>query len=234
MSLIKKIKMFIPDCMINFMLWSIKVIKVSGLKFKGVKISYCSDINFYNGTIHIEKGAIIRKNCSIGGNVEVGRYSSLNSRVEIIGHHISKIKIGRFSSIAPEVVIQSDNHIIDRLTTCPLDYFLKSSDDTSTAPKGDIIIGNDVWIGRRAIILSGVTIGDGAIIAAGAVVSKDVEPYTVVGGVPAKLIKKRFDDEIITKLLSLKWWDLPISTIRSNKNLFMKKIINKENILFKK
>lgn len=69
------------------------------------------------------------------------------------------------------------------------------------------IIGNDVWIGARAIILSGVKIGDGAIIAAGAVVTKDVEPYTIAGGVPAKPIRKRFTDEQIDALINLKWWD---------------------------
>ena len=73
--------------------------------------------------------------------------------------------------------------------------------------KGDIIVGNDVWIGYEAVILAGVTIGDGAIIGTRAVVTKDVLPYTIVGGVPAKPIRKRFDDETIAELLKLKWWD---------------------------
>ena len=73
--------------------------------------------------------------------------------------------------------------------------------------KGDIIIGNDVWIGYEAVILAGVTIGDGAIIGTRAVVTKDVPPYSIVGGVPAKSIRKRFDDETIVELLRLKWWD---------------------------
>ena len=75
--------------------------------------------------------------------------------------------------------------------------------------KGDIVIGNDVWIGFEAVILAGVTIGDGAIIGARAVVTKDVPPYTIVGGVPARPIRKRFSDEDIAALLALKWWDLP-------------------------
>ena len=75
--------------------------------------------------------------------------------------------------------------------------------------KGDIVIGNDVWIGFEAVILSGITIGDGAIIGARAVVTKDVPPYTIVGGVPARPIRKRFSDEKIESLLKLKWWDLP-------------------------
>ena len=80
--------------------------------------------------------------------------------------------------------------------------------------KGDIVIGNDVWIGYEATILSGVTIGDGAIIGAKAVVTKDVPPYSVVGGVPAKKIKQRFDAETIQKLQQLKWWDWPDEKIR--------------------
>lgn len=74
--------------------------------------------------------------------------------------------------------------------------------------KGDIVVGNDVWIGFEAVILAGVKIGDGAIIGARAVVTKDVPPYTIVGGVPAKTIRKRFSDEDIATLMALKWWDL--------------------------
>ena len=74
--------------------------------------------------------------------------------------------------------------------------------------KGDIVIGNDVWFGRECVIMPGVTIGDGAIVAAYSVVTKDVEPYSVVGGNPAHFIKKRFDDELISLLLQWKWWDL--------------------------
>lgn len=82
--------------------------------------------------------------------------------------------------------------------------------------KGDIIIGNDVWIGYEAVILAGVTIGDGAIIGTRAVVTKDVPPYSIVGGVPAKSIRKRFDDETIVELLRLKWWDWSEEKIAQN------------------
>ena len=80
--------------------------------------------------------------------------------------------------------------------------------------KGDIVIGNDVWIGYEAVIMAGVHIGNGAIIAARAVVTKDVPPYTIVGGVPARPIRKRFDEEVIRKLETLKWWDWPAEKIR--------------------
>ena len=82
--------------------------------------------------------------------------------------------------------------------------------------KGDIIIGNDVWIGYEAVILSGITIGDGAIIGTRAVVTKDIPPYTIVGGVPAKPIRKRFDDVTIARLLELKWWDWSEERIKAN------------------
>lgn len=82
--------------------------------------------------------------------------------------------------------------------------------------KGDIVIGNDVWIGFEAVIMAGVTIGDGAIIASRAVVTKDVPPYSIVGGTPAKLIRKRFTDEQIDKLLRLKWWDWDEEKVRQN------------------
>lgn len=82
--------------------------------------------------------------------------------------------------------------------------------------KGDIIIGNDVWIGYEAVIMAGITIGDGAIVAARAVVTKDVPPYTIVGGTPAKVIRKRFPDDTITTLLTLKWWDWPPETIQKH------------------
>ena len=82
--------------------------------------------------------------------------------------------------------------------------------------KGDIIIGNDVWIGYEAVILSGVTIGDGAIVGTRAVVTKDVPSYTIVGGVPAKPIRKRFSDDDIAALLKMKWWDWPVEQIQSH------------------
>lgn len=82
--------------------------------------------------------------------------------------------------------------------------------------QGDIVIGNDVWIGYEAIVLSGVTIGDGAIVGTRAVVTKDVPPYTIVGGIPAKPIRNRFSDEVIASLLEIKWWEWPDEKIQRN------------------
>lgn len=82
--------------------------------------------------------------------------------------------------------------------------------------KGDIVIGNDVWIGYEAVIMAGVTIGDGAIIGTRAVVTKDVPPYTIVGGIPAKPIRKRFSDEVVSKLLEIEWWNFSNEKIAEN------------------
>ena len=127
-----------------------------------------------------------------------------------------KLIIGKFCSIASgtKFIMGSANHRLGSVTTYPFNVFGGSwqentPDHMSQLPfKGDIVIGNDVWIGRESIIMPGVKIGDGAIIAAYSVVTKDVEPYSVVGGNPARFIKKRFNDELIELLLEFKWWDL--------------------------
>ena len=112
------------------------------------------------------------------------------------------------------------NHSLKSLSTYTFPLFYEDWDlekaDVASAwdNKGDIIIGNDVWIGFEAIVMAGVRIGDGAIVAARAVVTHDVPPYTIVGGVPAKVIRKRFDDKVIQKLVTLKWWEWPVGKIR--------------------
>ena len=126
-----------------------------------------------------------------------------------------KLIIGKFCSIAcgAKFLFNGANHTLKSLSTYPFPIFYEEWShgiwaDKSWDNKGDIKIGNDVWIGYDAIIMAGVTIGDGAIIATRAVVTKDVPPYTIVGGVPAKIIRKRFSDEVIEELLKQKWWDL--------------------------
>ncbi len=133
-----------------------------------------------------------------------------------------RLIIGKFCSIAcgTKFLFNCANHTLKSLSTYTFPLFYdewnlkKSNVATAWDNKGDIIIGNDVWIGYEAVIMAGVNIGDGAIIAAHAVVTKDVAPYTIVGGVPARPIRQRFDDSVIQKLESLKWWEWPISKIR--------------------
>jgi len=133
-----------------------------------------------------------------------------------------KLVIGKFCMIASDVkfIMNGANHLTDALSTYPFAIFgngWENAMDGKTYPqKGDIHIGNDVWIGYNATIMAGVTIGDGAIIAANSTVIKDVEPYTIVGGNPATAIKKRFSDEVITKLLALQWWNWDIEKITAH------------------
>jgi virginiamycin A acetyltransferase len=133
-----------------------------------------------------------------------------------------KLIIGKFCMIASGItfIMNGANHLTDSISTYPFAIFgedWKDAMEGKTYPsKGNIIIGNDVWIGYNATIMAGVTIGDGAIIATNATVVKDVAPYTIVGGNPAKEIKKRFTDLEIERLLDLKWWDKDIDWITEN------------------
>lgn len=126
--------------------------------------------------------------------------------IEDHGWHIDKLIIGNYVCIASGVVILmggNHNHHPEWITVYPF----VDQIETSYAPKGDTIIESDVWIGMNAMIMPGVTIGEGAIVAAGSVVAKDVPPYTIVGGNPAKEIKKRFTDGEIEKLKEMRWFD---------------------------
>ena len=135
-----------------------------------------------------------------------------------------KLVIGKFCSIAcgAKFLFTSANHTQTSLSTYPFPIFFEEwgldvqNITNAWDNKGDIIIGNDVWIGYEAVIMSGVTIGDGAIIASRAVVTKDVPPYTIVGGVPAKTIRKHFSDDDIAALQKMKWWDWPIEQIQAH------------------
>lgn len=130
----------------------------------------------------------------------------------------------KFCSIAcgAKFLFTSANHAMSSLSTYPFPIFFEEWEldvkkiTTAWDNKGGIVIGNDVWIGFEAVILSGVTIGDGAIIGTRAVVTKDVPPYTIVGGVPAKPIRKRFSDDVISQLLKIQWWNWPENRIKKN------------------
>lgn len=167
-------------------------------------------------------------------NITIGSYTMYNDFVNdpvdfeknnVLYHYPinnDRLVIGKFCSIAcgAKFIFTSANHTMNSLSTYPFPLFFEEWDtpvsEVASAwdNKGDIVIGNDVWIGYEAVIMSGVHIGDGAIIGTRAVVTKDVEPYTIVGGIPAKPIRKRFDEDTIEKLEALRWWDWPHEQIR--------------------
>ncbi|MBP5405356.1 MAG: Vat family streptogramin A O-acetyltransferase [Clostridia bacterium] len=173
------------------------------------------------------------KNVVKNPNIIVGDYTYYDDKdgaadfESHVTHHYDfigdKLIIGKFCAIAKgvEFIMNGANHRMDSVTTYP--FFIMGHGWEKSAPKneelplkGDTVIGNDVWIGQNVTILPGVHVGDGAIIGANSVVSKDVPPYAVVGGNPIKLIRKRFDDETIAFLLDLKWWDWPAEKIFAN------------------
>lgn len=169
-------------------------------------------------------------------SIEIGDYTIYNDFVSdprlfeqnnVLYHYPinhERLVIGRFCSIAcgAKFLFNCANHSLKSLSsyTFPLFYeewgLGKAGVATAWDNRGDIIIGNDVWIGFEAVIMAGVHIGDGAIIGARAVVTKDVPPYTIVGGVPAREIRKRFDAATVGRLQALKWWDWPEERIRQN------------------
>ena len=143
-------------------------------------------------------------------SISVGKHSYIGPRFRC---ESIETKIGKFCSIAADVVIGPSQHPTNWLSTSTFQYdasckLTESQKVISYTRATPCVIGNDVWIGTDAIIQDGVSVGDGAIIASNAVVTKDVPPYAIVGGVPARIIKYRFEPEVIEKLLDLKWWDL--------------------------
>lgn len=155
------------------------------------------------------------------GDIELADNVSISGPGTVLHAVKGKIKIGRFSSIAQNVSIQEFNHKMLTPTTYAINHFFFTHnfmDDVTS--KGDVILAEDVWVGSNVVILSGVKIGRGAIIAAGSVVTKDVAPYSIVGGVPAKVIKMRFSDEVIKKIENSRWWEWNTKSILENKEFF--------------
>lgn len=192
------------------------------------------DLKIYPRTA--DKQTIYLKDVITNPNIIVGEYTMyhdfVNDPVQFEKNNVlyhypvnhDKLIIGKFCSIAcgARFLFNSANHAMHSLSTYPFPLFYEQwgLDSKKVADawdnKGDIVIGNDVWIGYEAVILSGVTIGDGAIIAARAVVTSDVPAYTIVGGVPAKPIKKRFSEKVIADLTQIKWWDWTKERIAQN------------------
>ena len=172
------------------------------------------------------KNIIKNPNIIVGDYTYYDDFDNVDNFEKNVKYHFDftgdKLIIGKFCMIASGVsfIMNGANHLTNSLSTYPFAIFGKGWEkamEGKTYPnKGDITIGNDVWIGHNATIMAGVKIGDGAIIATNSTVVKDVEPYSIVGGNPAKEIKKRFPDKTIDKLLKLKWWDWSIEKITEN------------------
>ncbi|MEZ4911878.1 MAG: CatB-related O-acetyltransferase [Saprospiraceae bacterium] len=172
------------------------------------------------------KNAVKNPNIIVGDYTYYDDFENIENFEKNVKYHFDfigdKLVIGKFCMIASDVkfIMNGANHLTDALTSYPFAIFGNgweaAMDNKSYPNKGDIFIGNDVWIGYNATIMAGVTIGDGAIIATNSTVIKNVEPYSVVGGNPAKEIKKRFSEATISKLLELKWWNWDIERITRN------------------
>lgn len=192
-----------------------------------------ANIHIHRAKLWPKSRILVESPVWLGGNfssrVMIGAYTFLRDNVRIAGQ---VAHIGRFCSIAPGVVIGDGNHPTDWLSSHSFQWgeggwipseALSQFKSPAERKIRKAIIGSDVWIGANAIILSGVTIGDGAIIAAGSVVSRDVPPYAIVGGVPARIIRFRFDERTIERLMSIRWWrfrlddlyDIPFNDIQA-------------------
>lgn len=172
------------------------------------------------------------KNLISNPNIEVGDYTyyddfedvrnfekNVKYQFDFVGDNLI---IGKFCMIASDVtfIMNGANHLTESISSYPFAVFggawREAMEGKSYPSKGNIEIGNDVWIGYRATIMPGVKIGDGAIIGSQSVVTKDVPPYAIVGGNPSKIIRNRFSDDQINKLLKMKWWDWPIEKINAH------------------
>lgn len=155
--------------------------------------------------------------CNFAGKIEIGYATTLGYNNFIHGN----IKIGKYCQLGADVALHATNHPTAYMTTY-INQNLFKGELKKLKEEKRIEIGNDVWIGHNVIIVGNVKVGNGAVLAAGSVVTKDVPAYTIVGGVPAKIIKKRFSDTVIEELENLKWWDKNEQELEKIKPMFFK------------
>jgi acetyltransferase-like isoleucine patch superfamily enzyme len=197
------------------------------LRFPYYKLKYNS-LTLKSRNINIGEGCKIEKYVTLYQNVNLGNVSVGTCSYISYNTTISNAKIARFCSIGPNVLIGGGMHPSKIfVSTHPSFYSLMEQSSITFANKSyftetsEVRVGNDVWIGARAVILDGVSIGDGAIIGAGSVVTKDVPDYAIVAGTPARIIRFRFNDEEILFLKNYKWWDKDLKWIKENWKYFL-------------
>lgn len=186
-----------------------------------------------NQALQLGDGTYIAKGSTIScKNVLIGQGTRINGSIKLKGG--DTIHIGKYCAIGEDVDILSTNHTTSTINMQNV-LQIEITGTVTPANKKGVEIGNNVWIGDRVIILPGIKIGDGAVIGAGSVVTKDVSPFCIHAGNPAKFIKKRFEDDVIELLLKIKWWDWSLEQMKANKDLFEIDLSNtKSKLLLKK
>lgn len=190
-----------------------------------------SNLSFVSANNRIDHRAVIYRMVKMKSS-SIGRYSYIGNDTDV-----ECADIGQFCSISDHCRIGMGGHTLSHISSCPL--FTQRingcqeqwvDQDIHAVEEKRAVLGNDVWVGSHVLINGGVTVGHGAVIGAGAVVVKDVPPYAIVGGVPAKVIRYRFSPEIIEKLLELQWWNLPDETLKEHISLFQQDNFTVEDI----
>ena len=186
--------------------------------------------------VKIDNGSRISRKAKVYDHVQVtnssmGCYSYIGRNSRLIHS-----EVGKFCSIGGQCAIGMGTHTLDKLSTSPL-FTEKNNGTTHSWVKTSTVrpfritrIGNDVWIGQRVMVMGGIKVGDGAVVGAGAIVTKDVPPYAIVAGVPARIIRYRFSQEIIDRLEELQWWNLPENKLRENIHLFQTQSFSMESL----
>jgi len=168
------------------------------------------------GAIDLGPNVRLSTHTTLNGEITIGRGTNVEPKCELVGD----VELGNYCAVARNTIFQEPNHETEQPSLQRRLYEQVIDSDLPYTSHGPITVGSDVWFGARCIVLSGVTIGHGAIVAAGTVVTNDVEPYSIVAGTPAERIGWRFPEPVRDALLELSWWEWDPETIRANKDFF--------------